>query len=208
MRSFPEKLQKNCDEYSKNYFKELNKVQKKINISKISDAANFLIKSYKNKKYVFICGNGGSASVSNHLVCDHLKGISQDTSIKPRVISLSSNIETITAISNDLSYEEVFVYQLSRLANKGDCLITISSSGNSKNIIKAIDWANKNSIKTISLNGFSGGKAGKTSNISINVPSRNYGIIEDSHQVIMHIIAQYSRMKHLNKNLKIKNINF
>jgi len=135
-------------------------------------------------------------------------GISQNTNLKPRVISLSNNMETITAISNDLSYEEVFVYQLSRLANKGDCLVTISSSGNSNNVVKAIKWANNNSIKTISLNGFSGGQASSISNISINVPSFNYGIVEDTHHSIMHIIAQFIRLNSLKKNINLKDINF
>ena len=208
MKNFPNKLYNTCNEYSENYFKELSNVQKNLDLNKISEASELISDSYVNKRYIFVCGNGGSASISNHLVCDHLKGISQNTNLKPKVISLSSNMETITAISNDLSYEEVFVYQLSRLANKGDCLVTISSSGNSNNVVKAIKWANNNSIKTISLNGFSGGQASSISSISINVPSFNYGIVEDTHHSIMHIIAQFIRLNGLKKNINFKDINF
>lgn len=199
---------KKIEDYYNDYFVELNKSFDKNARENLKKITNFLKKNYKKKNNIFVCGNGGSASISNHLVCDHLKGISQNTNLKPKVISLSSNMETITAISNDLSYEEVFVYQLSRLANKGDCLVTISSSGNSNNVVKAIKWANNNSIKTISLNGFSGGQASSISSISINVPSFNYGIVEDTHHSIMHIIAQFIRLNGLKKNINFKDINF
>ena len=120
---------------------------------------------------------------------------------------MSSNIELISAIANDIKYDDVFSFQLSRLASIGDCLITISSSGNSKNIINAIRWAKKNNIKTISLNGFDGGKAKNLSDYSINVPCNNYGIVEDLHQSIMHIISQSLRLQNL-KNKDYLKINF
>ena len=119
----------------------------------------------QKKKNIFICGNGGSASISNHFVCDHQKGSSMETKLMPGIISLSSNIEIITAISNDISYDHIFSYQLERLAKPGDGLITISSSGNSKNIILAIECAKNKKLTTISLNGFNGGKANKISQI-------------------------------------------
>ena len=96
---------------------------------------------------------------------------------------------------------------MSRLARQGDCLITISSSGNSENIIKAIKWAKKNKLKTVSLNGFDGGRAKRINDISINVPCNNYGIVEDLHQSIMHILAQSIRMQNLQEKDFLK-INF
>ena len=126
-----------------------------------------------------------------------MKGTSSNTDLLPKIISLSSNLEIITAVANDIKFNEIFLFQLSRLAKQGDCLITISSSGNSENIIKAIKWAKKNKLKTVSLNGFDGGKARQISDISINVPCNNYGIIEDLHQSIMHILAQSIRMQNL-----------
>lgn len=208
MNIFPGKNYKSYNEYAKNYFKELNKVQNKINLKSITKVSEMLSDCFDRQKRVFVCGNGGSASISNHLVCDSLKGISQNTSIKPKIISLSTNIELITAISNDINYSDIFVFQLMRLASPNDCLITISSSGNSKNIINAIKWGKKNNINTISLNGFDGGKASKISDISINVPSTNYGIVEDSHQSIMHILSQFTRFKNLDKHVNFKKINF
>ena len=88
---------------------------------------------------VFSCGNGGSAAIANHLQCDHLKGVRTGTDLTPRVVSLSSNIELITAISNDIGYEDVFTYQLQSQSQPGDVLIAISSSGRSPNIARALD---------------------------------------------------------------------
>ena len=93
-----------------------------------------LSKYYYSKNNIFVCGNGGSAAISNHFLCDHLKGISTNTNLLPKIISLSANIEVITAVANDIEYGDIFAFQLSRLAKPKDCLITISSSGNSKNI--------------------------------------------------------------------------
>ncbi len=176
--------------FAKEYFRELEKVRKEIDFIKISFVTDLLQDLYKNNKTLYVCGNGGSAAIANHFACDHLKGIREKINIRPKVHSLSSNIELITAISNDIKFDDIFTFQLSSLANKYDCLLTISSSGSSKNIIKAIKWAKKNNLKTISLNGFNGGKASKISDVSINVSSNNYGIIEDIHQTIMHILAQ------------------
>ena len=90
-----------------------------------------------------------------------MKGTSSNTSLLPKIFSLSSSLEIITAVANDIKYDEIFSFQLSRLAKRGDCLITISSSGNSENIINAIKWGKKNKLKTVSLNGFDGGRAKK-----------------------------------------------
>ena len=197
MKRFPIDISKNTSKYAISYFSEISKIHKKLDVQKIDEITNILIKCYKDRKNLFVCGNGGSSAISNHFVCDHQKGVGSDTTLLPKIISLSANIEIITAIANDIEFDEIYTYQLSRLANKGDCLLTVSSSGNSKNIISAIKWANNNNLKTISLNGFSGGKANKLSNISLNVPSKNYGIVEDIHQSIMHIMAQSIKMKFL-----------
>ncbi len=197
MKRFPIDISKNTSKYASNYFNEISKIHKKIDIQKIDEITNILVKCYKDKKNLFVCGNGGSSAISNHFLCDHQKGVGTDTKLLPKIISLSANSEIITAISNDMEFEEIYAYQLSRLANNGDCLLTISSSGNSKNIISAIKWANNNNLITISLNGFNGGKANKLSKVSLNVPSKNYGIVEDIHQSIMHIMAQSIKMRFL-----------
>ena len=207
MIKFPFKKTKTSSSYAKDYLSTLSEVSKKINFSTIEKLAKLILNYYLSDKNVFVCGNGGSASISNHFICDHLKGTSSNTNLLPKIISLSSNLEIITAIANDIKFNEIFLFQLSRLAKKGDCLITISSSGNSENIIKAIKWAKKNKLKTVSLNGFDGGRARQISDISINVPCNNYGIIEDLHQSIMHILAQSIRMQNLQEKDFLK-INF
>jgi phosphoheptose isomerase len=142
---------------------------------------------------VFSCGNGGSASVSNHLQCDHIKGVRNGTDLQSRVISLSSNVELLTAIANDVGYHDAFAYQLRAQSRPGDVLIAISSSGRSPNILNALQWASDNDIRTIALTGFEGGGARAIAEIGIHVDSSNYGIVEDLHQSVMHAIAQYIR---------------
>ena len=120
-----------------------------VDCSQMQRAATLLIEAYKSKHFVWVCGNGGSASIANHLVCDHAKGARSSTNLRPRVTSLVSNMEIVTAISNDISYDDIFAYQLENLAQTNDILIMISSSGDSENIIKACDWANKNKVSLI-----------------------------------------------------------
>lgn len=158
-----------------------------LNEEKINDICKLIIKKSK-KNRVYCIGNGGSASISNHFVCDLVKG--ENYNKRFNMVSLTSNIEIITAISNDIKYEDIFSFQLSKYANNKDLLIAISSSGKSKNIIKAIKMAKKKQMNVVSLTGFNGGETSKISDININVRSNNYGVIEDIHSFIMHSICQ------------------
>ena len=136
--------------YCDDYFNELNTCvneQTQKNLKKITD---FLLIKYR-KKNIFVCGNGGSAAIANHFECDHKKILSETKKISPRIISLCSNNALITAIANDFSYDQVFKKQLQYLSNNNDVLITISSSGNSNNIIEAIKFAKKNLLKLYHL---------------------------------------------------------
>ena len=150
---------------------------------------------------VFSCGNGGSAAIANHLVCDHCKLVRTDTQLLSRNVSLSTTVEMITAIGNDLSYDEIFDYQLKSLAKPGDALITISSSGDSENIVRAATWAKENGIPVISMTGFSGGRSAGIADANLHVSADNYGVIEDVHQSLMHILAQYIRHEHMQEEL-------
>jgi len=169
-----------------------------IDRKEISRAGTLLDEVIGTGRTIFACGNGGSAAVSNHLHCDFLKGIQTGTDRRPSVISLSANIETITAIANDISYADVFVYPLRTMASRGDALIAISASGNSENVIRALGWARENAVRSIALTGFSGGRAAREAEVNIHVPSDNYGVIEDLHQSVMHVLAQFLRQKHMN----------
>jgi phosphoheptose isomerase len=179
------------------YVSELERAARTIHPVEIERAAQLLLESYLQGSTVFACGNGGSASIANHLQCDHSNGIRNGTDLVPHVVSLSNNVEVMTAIANDLGYEEVFVHQLQSQARKGDVLFAISSSGNSPNIVKAVCWAKDNGLRTISLTGFDGGGARVTAEVALHVDSHNYGLVEDLHQGVMHALAQYIRQSRL-----------
>jgi len=156
-------------------------------------AADLLAAACAAGRTVFTCGNGGSAAIANHMQCDHVKGIRTATTLSPRVISLSSNVELLTAVANDIAYSEIFAYQLSAQARTGDVLVAISSSGRSPNIVAALQWARANQLRTIALTGFRGGGARALAEVSLHVHGMNYGVVEDQHQAIMHALAQYLR---------------
>ena len=127
------------------YSKELVKKINNLDLDILEDITNEIFSKIKQKKNIFVCGNGGSAAVANHFLCDFNKGIKATTKKKllPRVISLNNSNEIITAISNDLDYKKIFSSQLENLAEKGDLLFVFSCSGNSKNIKEAIVFAKK-----------------------------------------------------------------
>ncbi len=199
---FPKKKIINIDKFYREYTQTLNDVLNSVDFKKLKMFSELLQKIILNKKNIFVCGNGGSAAIANHLVCDYIKLMRKNTNLKPKVISLSTNIELITAISNDFSYDKIFSDQLSYLATKGDLLILISSSGNSKNIVNAIKYCKKNKIKTIGFCGFKGGYLSKNADIDLHFNCENYGISEDSHHILMHIIMQFLRQKFLNTKIQ------
>lgn len=182
---------KKIDNFFNNYLNNITKSLLMVDKKKLNKAANEILKTIKRKRTIFVCGNGGSAAISNHYICDFLKYLRQKTNLKPKIISLSNSIETLTAISNDLDYRYVFSYQAESLCEKNDLILIISSSGNSKNILEILKFSKKNKIKTIGFSGFSGGKLRKACDISVHVNVKNYGIAEDSHHILMHIILQY-----------------
>jgi phosphoheptose isomerase len=183
--------------YCDRYFAEAARAARSIDRGQLDAASTVLLDAYCRGAVVFACGNGGSASIANHLQCDHTKGIRAATDLSPRVVSLSTNVELLTAIANDIGYEDVFVYQLQPHGRPGDVLVAISSSGRSGNIVHAMRWARDNSLHTIALTGFDGGEARSLAEVSIHVQSTNYGVIEDTHQAVMHAFAQYIRQSRM-----------
>ena len=205
--TFPDFTYEDIQAFAHDYFEQIQRARESIDHNSLNEAVMLLTEAYEQRATVYVCGNGGSAAISNHLVCDHLKGVQSDTNIRPRVISLLSNVETITAIANDISYDDIFVYQFSTMAQPGDILITISSSGDSENIVRAIAWAKANGCKVITMTGFDGGRSLQMADIKLHIKSDNYGVIEDMHQSLMHILAQFLRLKRMPSNL-IKNRKF
>ena len=168
-----------------------------IDLVEVERAAAVLLEAYASGASVFSCGNGGSAAVANHLQCDHIKGVRNGTDLSPRVTSLSTNVELLTAIANDIAFDEVFAYQLQALGRPGDVLVAISSSGRSQNIVRALTFAREHDIRTIALTGFSGGDVTSIADVAIHVDCTNYGVVEDLHQAVMHAIAQYVRQSRM-----------
>lgn len=179
------------------YAEEAARAWQTIEPAALDGAVAILLEAYTRGAGVFSCGNGGSASIANHLQCDHVKGVRTATDLTPRVVSLSANVELLSAIANDMGYENVFVYQLQSQARPGDALIAVSSSGRSPNITRALTWARDHGLRTIALTGFDGGAARAVAEVAIHVNGTNYGIIEDLHQAIMHALAQYIRQSRM-----------
>ncbi len=179
--------------YGAAYFEEWTLASKSVDGAELERAAALLVDAYVGGATVYACGNGGSAAVADHLQCDHLKGIRTGTDLTPRVISLASNVDLITAIANDIGYEDVFAYQLESQGRPGDVLLAISSSGRSPNIVRALAWARDHDLRTIAFTGFDGGEARRVADVSLHVTCGNYGIVEDLHQTAMHAIAQFIR---------------
>jgi|688.fasta_scaffold294982_2 D-sedoheptulose 7-phosphate isomerase len=198
---FPIKKYLNISEYLKDYIKEHSKSFLATEFKTLEKICRALEKNYKSKySKLLICGNGGSAAIANHFACDHQKILYSTKKFRPKIISLCSNSALLTAIANDQDYENSFSEQVLQYSTKNsfDILLVISSSGNSKNILKAIQSAKKIGIKTISLTGFDGGGAKKNADLNLHIPSFNYGIVESIHHSIMNIVGQYLRNKVLN----------
>ena len=195
--TFPDKKFASVAEYASAYFDQGKAAAASVDAEKLEAAFVCLDAAYERGGMVYVCGNGGSASISNHLVCDHSKGGQTDTDLRPKVVSLSTNMEMITAIANDISFDDIFVYQLRTLAEDGDMLITISSSGDSENIVRAAGWAKEKGLDVIAFTGFDGGRSAKLATINLHVEGDNYGVVEDTHQSLMHILAQYIRLKRM-----------
>jgi D-sedoheptulose 7-phosphate isomerase len=170
------------EKWMKNYVNSLNQTLKDIPFDKINDIVKILLKANKENRQIFVFGNGGSAATSSHFITDLGKSASDKTA-------------WITAIGNDYSYEDVFLLQLKNYAQPGDVVITMSVSGSSPNLVKAFEWAKANGLETIAL---VGGKKGKLTSIAkhvVVIDSQHYGIVEDAHMVISHLIC-YAFIEH------------
>jgi D-sedoheptulose 7-phosphate isomerase len=205
---FPNKNNMDVDSFLDGYLFQLEKAYKFIDRNELTKITDKISQVIKEEKIIYTCGNGGSAAIAEHFIADFNKGASIGTKISPKFYSLSSNIPTLTAISNDIGYEEIFSFQLSGYGNEGDALISVSSSGNSPNIVSAIKKASSMGISTISFVGFDGGEAKNISDYCIHIPIHNYGVVEDAHHTLMHIISQFIRMKNLKNPNSLKETTF
>lgn len=178
-------------DFATNYKQELLGAIEAIPLDRVQTAIAWIDEALNEGRQIFTCGNGGSASTASHFICDMVKGASYNREKRFRMMALTDSLPTITAYSNDVSYDVVFVEQLKNFARPGDILISISGSGNSPNVLRAVEYANSIGVKTIGLTGRDGGQLGKLSQLEINVGHPHMGRIEDGHMIICHMIAYY-----------------
>jgi D-sedoheptulose 7-phosphate isomerase len=149
-----------------------------------------LLSGYDNEKQIFVMGNGGSGATASHFACDINKGCCFKLEKKFKMICLNDNIPTILALANDVSYDVVFVEQMKNFFNPGDIAIGISGSGNSENVLKAIQYAKEKGGETIGLCGFSGGKLAQVVDLGFVAPVTDMQKVEDIHMIVVHMIMQ------------------
>lgn len=174
----------------KNYLDLETKVIASLNIEEINEVMNALLDCYNRGGTVYTCGNGGSASTATHMVCDFGKGTCYDLDKKFHFACLNDNIPTIMAIANDDSYDNIFVYQLKDRLTKNDLLLAISGSGNSHNIVKAVDYAKEVGAKIIGVTGYNGGKLLKAADYHLHAPIDDMQITEDVHLIFNHMMMK------------------
>jgi D-sedoheptulose 7-phosphate isomerase len=171
------------------YRDRLAKLLPTIDLAKVAEAIRWFDEARRDGRTIFTCGNGGSALTASHLAEDVLKGAGYGRAKRFRILSLADSIGTITAYANDVGYDCVFAEQLKSLAQKGDLVVAISGSGNSPNVVAAIEYANSIGCRTLALTGRDGGKLSKLAQLEIRVADPHMGRIEDAHLVIAHMIA-------------------
>lgn len=174
----------------KEYMTKLSEVINNIDFKEVERAMNAVVDTYDREGTIFIFGNGGSASTASHIVCDFNKGASIHLEKKFKFVCLNDNLATITAISNDCGYENIFSLPLEGQLKTGDMILAISGSGNSKNVIKAVEYAKSRGNKVIGLSGYNGGKLRELSDYKLHVDINDMQKAEDTHMIILHLMAQ------------------
>lgn len=178
---------KYLQEYTDAIVHSLNKIDR----THLENAKSVLRLTLSRGGRIFVGGNGGSAAIADHLTCDFMKGTFTEKQNCLQVYNLVGSTALFTALANDMGYEKTFSQQLvmAQIHSK-DCVVLISSSGNSPNIIDAAKTARQHCADLIGMTGFDGGELKKISNIELHIPFNNYGVVEDCHQILMHILAQ------------------
>lgn len=177
--------------YPELYRNELHKTIDAIDSALVNQAIDWFKIARDQGNTIFVAGNGGSASTASHFACDMVKGASFERTNRFRIMALTDSLPTMTAYSNDVGYDVVFAEQLKNFAKPGDVYMAISGSGNSPNVVRALEYANQAGCKTLALTGRDGGKLGGQAQLNIQVPVPHMGRIEDAHMIICHMIAYY-----------------
>ncbi len=166
---------------------EINTIQK-LDVEQINRALNLLLEAFENGNTVYIFGNGGSSATASHYQNDFNKGVSEHTEKKFNFQCLNDNVATVMAVANDIGFAEVFRFQLRGHLKAGDIVMAISGSGNSRNVINAVEYAREQGCKVIGLTGFDGGKLKGLSDVSLHAPVNSMQITEDIHMIFDHLM--------------------
>ncbi len=161
---------------------------KKLDVDAINAALNLLLETMETGSTVYVFGNGGSSATASHFQNDFNKGVSEHTEKKFNLLCLNDNVATVMAVANDIGFEEVFRFQLRGHLKPGDVILAISGSGNSKNVINAVEYAKEHGNRVIGLTGFNGGKLKQLSDISLHAPINSMQITEDIHMIFDHLM--------------------
>jgi D-sedoheptulose 7-phosphate isomerase len=172
------------------YLDEMGKLLKSLDAAPMDAFADCVYQAWRDGRRVFVFGNGGSASTASHYVADFVKTAAVEGQKRLAAFCLNDNIGLLTALGNDISYDETFSYPLASYAHPGDVAVALSCSGNSPNVLHAARWAREHGMTVVALTGFAGGKLKELADIHINIPSSNYGLIEDLHLSVNHVVAQ------------------
>jgi D-sedoheptulose 7-phosphate isomerase len=171
------------------YLERLAAVLRSVPNEPIARTVDLLLATREQRRRVYIMGNGGSAATASHFVCDLIKTAKVAGHAPLRVFALADNSAVLTAWANDTAYEHTFSEQINALVEHGDVVIAISASGNSPNILAGLRAATEAGAHTVALVGFDGGRASHLSDITVHVPSHDYGLVEDTHSAIGHAIT-------------------
>jgi D-sedoheptulose 7-phosphate isomerase len=177
------------DLFAATYRERLLATIAQIDTAKVAQARQLFQQARDAGRAIFVGGNGGSAATASHFVCDMVKGASFGRSSRFRISALHDSMPTLTAYSNDLSYADAAVEQLKNFAQAGDIFMAISGSGNSPNVIRAMEYANSIGCRTVALTGRDGGEIGPMAELNIQVAEPHMGRIEDAHHIICHMIC-------------------
>lgn len=183
------------DQFVEDYYARFAKALLEFDKAAMGDVLAVFDKVTEAGGTVWIAGNGGSASMADHAVCDFSKGTHVEGHPPFRMIALTANGPILTALGNDISYDDVFSEQLKYYLTEKDAVLFISSSGNSPNVVKAAEYAQSRGVPVIAFVGFKGGKLGEMADHTIHVAVDNYGIVEDAHMSLIHVFTQYIRAR-------------
>lgn len=186
------------------YLDRLQKELARIDQNELRNWADLVFRAWQQEKFVYIIGNGGSGTTASHMAEDLGKStlrpydLADETKKRLKVLSLTDNLGWIMAVGNDVSYDQIFAQQLMNYGSAGDLLIAISGSGNSPNILRAVEWANRHGLTTLALTGYDGGKLRSVAKHRLHVPLDDMGMVESIHLALFHWVLNdvYARINH------------